>query len=330
MGDPVGIGPEIILKTARDADISKYCRPLVYGDAGHMQRLCRVLGYDLNIKTVKTKDQADASPGTVNVINISDLGPDRIQLANPTPATGRAMVNYITAAIDAALSGKIDAVVTCPINKKAMHGAGIYFDGHTEIFAQRTRTESYAMMFAGKKLKIVLVTIHMPLKEVPAGITIEKVLQTIELTHSAMTTRFGVENPEIAVAGLNPHASESGLFGDEEQRIITPAIDAACRRNIRATGPFPPDTVFYQAANGRFDVVVSLYHDQGLGPFKMIHFEDGVNITIGLPIIRTSVDHGTAYEIAGKGIASTESLEAAVKMAAFQSSIVKQSHPFKA
>jgi 4-hydroxythreonine-4-phosphate dehydrogenase len=196
--------------------------------------------------------------------------------------------------------------------------ADIHFSGHTEILAQRTGTQNYAMMLAGKRLKVVLATIHIPIEHVPRALTTQGVTTIVNLTDDALRTRFGLPAPRIAVAGLNPHAGESGLFGSEEQKIISPAIDIAASQGITVTGPHPPDTVFLAASQGAYDAVVAMYHDQGLGPFKMIHFDDGVNTTLGLPIIRTSVDHGTAYDIAGTGRASSSSMVAAITMAAEQ------------
>ena len=196
--------------------------------------------------------------------------------------------------------------------------AGFFYNGHTEILAEKTKAAGFAMMLAGDKLRVVLVTIHIPLKDVPRALSQEKILQTITLTDSFLRTRMGVENPKIAVAGLNPHAGEGGMFGDEEQRLILPAVNLAKGQRFDVHGPYPPDTIFYHAQKGLYDAVICMYHDQGLIPFKMIHFTDGVNTTLGLPIIRTSVDHGTAYDIAGKGKADPGSLTAAIKMAAAQ------------
>jgi 4-hydroxythreonine-4-phosphate dehydrogenase len=234
------------------------------------------------------------------------------------------MIRYIKAAADLATKERIAAMVTCPINKAAIRIAGCHYNGHTELLAERTRSKFFAMMLAGNRLRVVLVTIHVPLKEVSSLLSEEKVLLTIKLTCQTLHERFGLKTPRIAVAGLNPHAGEGGMFGDEEKTIITPAIHGARNQGFDVTGALPPDTVFYQAANGRYDAVVSMYHDQGLIPFKLIHFNDGVNITLGLPIIRTSVDHGTAYDIAGTGTANPGSLIAAITMAAQQSVYAKE------
>jgi 4-hydroxythreonine-4-phosphate dehydrogenase len=228
------------------------------------------------------------------------------------------MIHYIQVASDLAIQRRIAAMVTCPINKTAMQLAGFPYNGHTELLAERTKSDNYAMMFAGDRLRVVLATIHVPLRDVPSILSKQKILRTIKLTWQTLQERFGVKTPRIAVAGLNPHAGESGMFGNEEKDIIAPAIAQARNEGVDVVGPLPPDTLFYHAAKGRYDVVVSMYHDQGLIPFKLMHFNNGVNVTIGLPIIRTSVDHGTAYDIAGTGIADPGSLIAAINMAVQQ------------
>ncbi|OGR50296.1 MAG: 4-hydroxythreonine-4-phosphate dehydrogenase PdxA, partial [Desulfobacula sp. RIFOXYB2_FULL_45_6] len=238
--------------------------------------------------------------------------------------TGIAMQEYVTRGIDLALSRKIDGLVTCPITKKALNLAGSEFHGHTELLAHRTGTKEYAMMLAGKMLKVVLVTIHIPLAQVPAALSREGIIEKIRLTHTSLKKRFNIQKPRIAVAGLNPHSGEASMFGREEEDIIIPAVRSSQKEGFDVHGPLPPDTVFYHAVQGRYDVVVCMYHDQGLIPFKLIHFKDGVNTTLGLPIIRTSVDHGTAYDIAWKGIADPSSLMEAVKMAAFQADSQKR------
>ncbi|MBU2455299.1 MAG: 4-hydroxythreonine-4-phosphate dehydrogenase PdxA, partial [Proteobacteria bacterium] len=214
-------------------------------------------------------------------------------------------------------------LVTCPITKTALKLAGSQFHGHTEMLAHRTNTQEYAMMLAGKKLKVVLVTIHIPISQVSASLTTENIIEKIRLTHFSLKNRFNIKAPKIAVAGLNPHSGEASMFGHEEEDIIAPAVRLAKKEGLDIHGPLPPDTVFFQAVNAKYDAVVCMYHDQGLIPFKLIHFKDGVNTTLGLPIIRTSVDHGTAYDIAWHGIADPSSLTEAIKMAAFQARNIK-------
>jgi 4-hydroxythreonine-4-phosphate dehydrogenase len=227
------------------------------------------------------------------------------------------MIAYIEKAVAMVQAGEARALATGPISKEAARKAGFAFPGHTEFLAHLTGTKDFRMMLGGADLKVILTTIHVPLKKVPRLVTTERVFKTIEITNTSFKRYFGLERPRIAVAGLNPHAGEAGLFGDEDDRIIAPAVKAAQRRGVLATGPLPPDTVFYRAAvKKEFDCVVCMYHDQGLGPLKLLHFEDGINATLGLPIIRTSVDHGTAYDIAWTGKAGHESMVNAITTAA--------------
>lgn len=324
MGDPVGIGPEIVARALCDPGISRRCRPIVYGNAVRLIQGARCAGVKLDFAAVRSVCDAHRSHGAVPVVD-----PDRSrdaaesEWARPTAACGLAMFAYLNAAIDDAMAGRVDAIATGPINKAALHMAGIAYAGHTEILAHRTQTRNYAMMLAGSRLKVVLATIHVPLARVPEILATSTILKVIELTGHGLETRFGISDSRIAVAGLNPHAGEKGLFGNEEENIIRPAIEQAISRGIDASGPHPPDTVFFTASRGSYDAVVAMYHDQGLGPFKMIHFNDGVNTTLGLPIVRTSVDHGTAYDIAGTGRASAESMVAAIAMAARQAEFLR-------
>ncbi|MDX9787015.1 MAG: 4-hydroxythreonine-4-phosphate dehydrogenase PdxA [Desulfobacterales bacterium] len=318
MGDPVGVGPEIVIKTFEDATLSALCRPLVVGDVSRLAWIAHRMGSRLRLNPIPAPAKGVYEAGVLNVLQVSPLLPDRIDWGHPTYETGRAMVSYIETAVDLAVQGEIAAMVTCPINKKAMAEAGFDFPGHTELLAKRTGTEQVVMMLAGTRLRVVLVTIHTALCRVAAELSTQRILETIILTAHALRERFGMVDPRLAVAGLNPHAGEGGLFGDEEARLILPAVLAARAAGVNASGPFAPDTVFYHAAAGQFDGVVCMYHDQGLIPFKLLHFEDGVNTTLGLPIIRTSVDHGTAYDIAGTGRANERSLRAAVEMAVQQ------------
>ncbi|MBW2491361.1 MAG: 4-hydroxythreonine-4-phosphate dehydrogenase PdxA [Deltaproteobacteria bacterium] len=324
MGDPVGIGPEIILLSLCKSSIYNICRPLVIGDFKILNAAKNCVRSKLHINPVKDPHKGIYKIGTIDLLNLSETIPDKVSWGNPTVETGKAMMHYIKAAANLATKGRIAAMVTCPINKMAMQVAGYPYNGHTELLAELTRSENVAMMLAGNRLRVVLVTIHVPLKEVPSLLSEQKVLLTIKLTWQTLRERFGLKTPRIAVAGLNPHAGEGGMFGNEEKNIIIPAIHDARNQGFDIAGALPPDTVFYQAANGRYDAVVSMYHDQGLIPFKLIHFNDGVNITLGLPIIRTSVDHGTAYDIAGKGIADPGSLTAAITMAAQQAEYARK------
>ena len=319
MGDPVGIGPELICLALNHRHVYDVARPLVIGDVQVLEKAKLITKSSSLIATVNSPGAASYKPGCIEVLNRSHIEPETLIWGQPTEGTGKAMEHYIIVAIDMALNGDIGAIVTCPINKTALKLAGSRFHGHTELLARRTGTTKYAMMMAGDRLRVVLVTIHISLKQVSQSLTIENIMSTIETTDDSLKERFGLERPKIAVAGLNPHAGESGMFGDEEVRLIEPAVSLSKKNGIDVSGPYPPDTVFLNAMNGQFDAVVCMYHDQGLIPFKMIHFSDGVNTTLGLPIIRTSVDHGTAYDIAGKGVADPGSLIQAIKMAAFQS-----------
>jgi len=315
MGDPAGIGPEIIIKAFSDNRIFEVCRPIVFGDEKILNRELKHAKTSLKLLPLDSIKDASFKPGAIAINPVSSLDPDRTIYGKPDKKTGAAMAGYIKAAVSSALAGEINAVVTAPINKKSLQDAGCDFPGHTEMLAHLTRTKEVVMMLAGSTLRVVLVTIHCALKNVAPSLDPDRILRTIEVTNSNLKKYFSIEKPRIAVASLNPHAGENGLFGKEETEIIVPAINKAKEKGINATGPFPSDTLFYSASKGAFDAVVCMYHDQGLIPLKLLHFEDGVNITLGLPIIRTSVDHGTAYDIAGKGIANPTSLISAVKTA---------------
>jgi len=234
----------------------------------------------------------------------------------PIPEGGRAMVDWIIRGVKMCRTGQVQAMVTCPINKALMQRAGHLYDGHTQLIAHLTDTPDYVMMLGGDRLRVALVTIHCALRDVSGILNREMIYKTILITARALMNDFGLKTPRLAVAALNPHGGEGGLFGSEEEEIILPAIQRADEEGIHVAGPFPADTLFYKAASGQFDAVVAMYHDQGLIPLKLLHFSDGVNVTLGLPIIRTSVDHGTAYDIAGTGRADSSSLKAAIRMAA--------------
>jgi 4-hydroxythreonine-4-phosphate dehydrogenase len=324
MGDPVGIGPEIIMLALGDSSLYKCCRPLVFGDLRILDAAGRCLSCPVALNKVKSPASGKYAIGSIDVVDQTDLDPAKVSWGNPSGLTGRAMIAYIKCAVDMAIAGEIAAVATAPINKTAMKMAGSKFLGHTEYIAHRTKSENFVMMMAGEKLRVALVTIHLSLKEAAASLTTENILKTIEITHGSLNTRFGLKKPRIAVAGLNPHAGEQGLFGSEEEDIISPAVRKAAEKGMDVFGPLPPDTVFYHAYKGQFDTVVCMYHDQGLIPFKLLHFMDGVNTTLGLPVIRTSVDHGTAYDIAGTGKADPGSMTAAIRMAASQADFLAE------
>lgn len=314
MGDPSGIGPEIISKVLDDPEIYEICRPVVLGDPVALTAHSTGLKKNL-INSITKPSEAEAKPGQIDLIGLTRLDKTQVIPGKPTVIGGKAMVKYITRAVEMAQGGEIAAVVTCPISKSLMHEAGHFFDGHTQLIAHLTSTDHYVMMLAGKKLRVSLVTIHCALKKVPYSLDENKIYRTITITSKALQSDFGFKRPRLAVAALNPHGGESGLFGLEEKEIIKPAVDRAANEGYAVEGPLPADTLFHKAASGQFEAVVTMYHDQGLIPLKLLHFSDAVNITLGLPIIRTSVDHGTAYDIAGKGIADPYSLKSAIRMA---------------
>ncbi len=315
MGDPAGIGPEIILKALADKSIYGFCRPVVFGDPEILSSIILSYCKEISINIISSPVEAKAIPGKIDLITVSRLKRDTILPGKPTVEGGKAMVDYIIRAIGMTQKGQLEAMVTCPINKFLMHQAGYHYEGHTQMISHLTNTNEYVMMLAGESLRVALVTIHCPLKEVSNILDVEKIYKTITITAKALREDFGFEKPRIAVAGLNPHSGESGLFGSEEEEIIRPAVIRAQDNDYQVLGPLPSDTVFYKAASGQFEAVVAMYHDQGLIPLKLLHFSDAVNVTLGLPIIRTSVDHGTAYDIAGKGQSDASSLKAAIKMA---------------
>ena len=316
MGDPSGIGPEIIAKALARPEIVAHCRVLVIGDEQAMARSIGISGLPLRLVTLPDGLlPADPDPAVIYLRPMSSLGARDMEFGKPTVAGGDAMFRYITEAARLCQSGAVSAMATAPISKESLNRAGHHYPGHTELLAELTSAEEFVMMLAGDRLRVTLVTIHEALRDVPRLVTYEKVLATIRITHRDLG-RYFRENPRLAVLALNPHSGEGGLFGDEEKRTIRPAVEAARREGINAVGPLPADTLFHFAVRGDYDGVVCMYHDQGLIPLKLLHFEDGVNVTLGLPIIRTSVDHGTAYDLAGTGTASDASMAAAIRMAA--------------
>jgi 4-hydroxythreonine-4-phosphate dehydrogenase len=316
MGDPVGVGPEIMVLALADAAIYQYCRPLVIGDLSALEQARRQLAPGHRIHLADHPGAGIYQAGTIDLLPLSRLQPEDLCCGQPTPASGTAMVAYILKAIDLALEGEVAGMVTGPISKTAMNLSGYAYPGHTELLADRTGTPEVAMMLAGDDFRVVLATIHIPLAKVPRRLTTEGLLRLFQLTHLALTRDFGLENPSLGVAALNPHASEGGLFGSEEEEIIIPAVLQAHGQGLPVTGPYPADTLFWRHYQGEFAAIVAMYHDQGLIPLKLLHFMDAVNVTLGLPIIRTSVDHGTAYSLAGTGAAHPGSLKAAIRRAA--------------
>lgn len=316
MGDPCGVGPEIIVKALQSPEIAAICTPFVIGDAPAMRRALSVCGSPLGIIEIAEPEDAGMAPhGTIPLLALSRLAETDLCLGRPTAATGDAVFRYICGAARFCLSGRVAAMATAPISKESMNRAGHDYPGHTELLAELCGTGDFVMMLAGEVLRVSLVTIHEALADIPRLVTLEKVLKTIRITAAGVARLTGIPRPRLAVLALNPHCGEGGLFGNEEREIIGPAIQAAQAEGINAVGPLSADTLFHFAGQGAYDGVVAMYHDQGLIPLKMLHFDDGVNITLGLPIIRTSVDHGTAYDLAGTGRASEKSMLAAIRMA---------------
>ncbi|MFB7464746.1 MULTISPECIES: 4-hydroxythreonine-4-phosphate dehydrogenase PdxA [Streptomyces] len=311
MGDPCGIGPEITLEAC--ADPRRTVPVVVIGDVDVLARADRVAGTRLILRPIASVDQAAFAPGTVDVLTENRL-PIDLPWGTLDARAGAASFQYVRRGIQLALAGEVRALVTAPINKEALRLSGVPYPGHTEMLADLSGTTDYAMMMATDELRVVLVTVHQSLRIAIDAITTARELDIIRLTHRTLQ-RSGLPAPRIAVAGLNPHAGENGLFGREDLDIITPAIQAAQSEGIQASGPWPADTVFMRARAGAFDAVVAQYHDQGLIPVKYLGIEHGVNITIGLPFVRTSVDHGTAFDIAGLGTADHASLLTALRHA---------------
>lgn len=319
MGCPVGIGPEIILRLLQKRKTWAQYQPIVVGDIGVLQRCARELC--LRVEFVAWRPGQNIEVDKIQVIEPSGstgyaLQSESLHWGKPGVETGHAAVAYIREAVRLIQLGELDGLVTCPIAKFAIQLAGYNFPGHTEMLASLCNTNDFGMMMAGKRLKVSLVTIHTPLNKVAHQLNQPEIKRIINLTGATLVNDFNIGRPRIAVAGFNPHGGEAGLFGKEELEIIEPAVAALDSEKWEVAGPLPPDTVFKMAFDSRYDAVVAMYHDQGLIPFKLVHFEDGVNLTMGLPIIRTSVDHGTAYDIAGQGIADDSSLEAAFLLAA--------------
>jgi 4-hydroxythreonine-4-phosphate dehydrogenase len=315
MGDPAGIGPEILLKALNREEIYRVSKPIVVGDVDLLKSVSKQIG-SLSFHVIANPNEVTGKPGVVEVIPVSSLNKDSCAPGRPTRDGGKAMVDYILKAVELTTGSQVSAMVTCPINKELMHLAGYTFEGHTELLAHLTHSAHYVMMLAGEHLRVALATTHCALRDVAQRLTKDLIVKTVRITSQALEEYFAISRPRVAVAGLNPHAGESGLFGREDIEVVQPAVEEAQKKGLTIEGPLPADTVFYHAYKGRFDAVVALYHDQGLIPLKLLHFTDAVNITLGLPIVRTSVDHGTAYDIAGKGIADPSSLVAAIKMAA--------------
>ena len=316
MGDPTGIGPEIIVKALSMKEPFEACRPIVFGDRAVLSKAIQMQNLSTTLEVIEKIPECGYLPEKIFLFSPTQLNVTSLRFGQPDRTCGKAMVKYIEEAVKWVRSGKLDAITTCPINKQAMNAAGYFFPGHTELLAHLVGASSVAMMFLGSRWKIVLVTTHLPLKDVSRWITTNRILSTIRLTDEGMKEYLGIPHPKIAVLGLNPHCGEGGLLGEEEKKEILPAIAEAKSLGMDVEGPFPADSFFDLSGRCAFDVVVSMYHDQGLIPIKMLDFKEAVNFTLGLPFIRTSVDHGTAYDIAGKGLADPSNLVKAILTAA--------------
>ncbi len=315
MGDPVGVGPEILVLTLKDPAIYQACRPVIIGDLPALERAVRHLAPDLRINVINQPGVGSFEPGTLDLLALSHLAPDDLRYGCPTPAGGAVMVSYVLRAVDLAMAEKVAGMVTGPISKVAMNLSGYSYPGHTELLAAKTGAKEVAMMLAGEKFRVVMATTHCALAEVPRRLNTEALYRLFLLICRTLQLDLGLTHPRLGVAALNPHAGEGGLFGHEEEEIIIPAVRRAQDADLMVAGPYPADTLFWRHRQGEFDAIVAMYHDQGLIPLKLLHFLDGVNVTLGLPIIRTSVDHGTAYELAGTGKAHPGSMQAAIAMA---------------
>jgi 4-hydroxythreonine-4-phosphate dehydrogenase len=312
MGDPAGIGPEIVAKAFADPGFQED-QALVVGDPAILERAAKLLELPLRVNEISEPEEAAFEPDVVDVLAVGEV-PGDLPFGELDARAGDAAFRYLERATELASAGRVGAIATAPLNKEAMHLAGHKFPGHTEILAELTGTEDYAMMLVTDELKVIHVSTHVSLREAIERAKPERELAVMRLAHDALR-KLGVENPKVAVAGLNPHAGENGLFGTEDAERIAPAIEEAREQGIDASGPHPPDTVLMRARRGVFDIVVVQYHDQGHIPVKLMGFDTGVNVTVGLPFFRTSVDHGTAFDIAGTGKADHASMRAAIDLA---------------
>lgn len=315
MGDAAGVGPEIVVKALALEEVYALCRPLVVGDAGVLARAGQMLGLPVNLHPITDVGVARFEPGNIEVLDLANIDLARLKVGEVCPMAGKAAVEYVLKAGEMALSGEVQGLATAPLNKEAMQLGGYDYIGHTEILADLTGAPRCTTMLISGSLRVVHVTRHIPLRQVAESITRERVLETIQLTAEGLP-QMSIEKPRLGVAALNPHGGEGGLLGCEEIAEITPAVEAAQATGIDARGPYPADSIFFRAIAGEFDAVVAMYHDQGHIPVKTHGFESSVTVTLGLPIVRTSVDHGTAFDIAWQGVANPQSLVEAIKLAA--------------
>jgi len=336
MGDPASIGPEIAVKALLVNDVYDICNPLLVGDAKVFADIIKRLKLDASINIIKAVSEAKFQFGTIDVFDLKNVKMSKLEFGEVSAMAGDAAFSSVKKVIELAMTGEIDATVTGPINKKSINEAGHHFAGHTEIYAHFTHTNKYAMLLVEDNLKVIHVSTHVSLRQACDMVKKERILEVVELLYNGLIS-LGETNLKIGIAGLNPHAGDSGLFGTEDDQEIKPAVEEALRRGYNVEGPVPPDTLFAKAATGAYGGVVAMYHDQGHIPFKLAGFKwdaekqqmssvKGVNITLGLPIIRTSVDHGTAFEIAGKGIASPDAMllaiESAVQLSRYKNQVI--------
>jgi len=313
MGDPAGVGPELCLRALADPGVLDLCVPVVFGDSGVLRRVARVCNIPFAAEGV-SRPEGFRGASVPTVVDCDGVAAERVVPGKDSVEGGKAAHTYIAAAVHAAREGRVAALSTAPISKRSLHLAGIDFPGHTEMLAAMTGTQRFCMMMASDKIIVSLVTTHVGYADVVRHLSTARVLEVVELTLGALR-HLGNDAPTLAVCGLNPHGGEQGLFGDEEERVIEPAVVEARARGVNVLGVLPPDTAFVAARRRQVDAYIVMYHDQGLIPFKMLAFEKGVNITLGLPIVRTSADHGTAFDIAWTGKASAESLIESVRWA---------------
>lgn len=325
MGDPASIGPEIAIKALLDPEIQQICRPVLVGDAGVFTHIVNLLKLPILINRIKNIKKAKFKFGTADVLDLANTDLQQVSFGHISAEAGKASFEAVTKVIEMAMERQLDATVTGPINKKSINEAGFQFAGHTEIYAEYTGTKKYAMLLVEDNMKVIHVSTHVSLRQACDLVKKERILEVVELLKNGLIS-LGEKNLKIGIAGLNPHAGDSGLFGTEDDEEILPAVEEAKKRGYNVEGPVPADTLFSKAATGYYGGIVAMYHDQGHIPFKLTGFKwnpekkqmdsvQGVNITMGLPIIRTSVDHGTAFEIAGKGVASPDAMVLAIKSA---------------
>lgn len=326
MGDPAGIGPEIVVRALNNKETYSKCRPLVTGDAGVIKMAVKILNLPMTVNAIERVGDARFQYGCIDVLDLKCIDPDTFEFGKVSAQCGNAAFLSIVKAIELAMADEVDGTVTAPLNKEALNLAGHHFDGHTEIYAHFTHTKKYAMLLADEFLRVIHVSTHVSLREACDRVKKARIIEVTELINDACV-QFGIPSPRIGIAGLNPHSSDNGLFGWEEEKEIIPAVEELRERGFNVQGPVPPDTLFAKAKCGQFDGCVAMYHDQGHIPFKVVGFNwdqetgkmesvKGVNITLGLPIIRVSVDHGTAFDVAGKGIASEDAMLLSIDYAA--------------